>query len=118
MVSLHNILKTIIYLNLLKLTYISFETNLSLFFDLLHEGIHSFDFNKNRLFVDYNNLGDVTEESRNILESRAWAAQAYFGDTRPHTINQAKKYKDKAFNNKEKKYDVKKWDIGKFFKLK
>ena len=40
------------------------------------------------------------------------------GDTRPHTINQAKKYKDKAFNNKGKKYDVKKWDIGKFFKLK
>lgn len=98
--------------NLIRLTYASFKSNLTLFFDLIHEGLHAYDYKMN-MNMNYTMKGELTTESKNYIESRSWRTQVFFGDTRENTIFHYNKYRDLAKNSG---YDVEKWDIKKFYK--
>ena len=100
--------------NIVKLTYASFKTNLTLFFDLIHEGLHAFDFNTSTHIKYLSGTPDLTPQSLNMIESRAWKTQIYFGDNRSNTINQFDRYYSRL--SKQDQAKINNWKIGDLYK--
>ena len=66
-----------------NLTYLSFDTNLSLFYDLLHEGVHAWDHNIGN-FEAWGGIpgANVPYSLEARLEIRAYSLERYFGSIR------------------------------------
>jgi RHS repeat-associated protein len=97
--------------NLVRLSYASFQTNLTLFFDLVHEGLHAYD-HKMGTYIEYGFQGMLSTKSSSTIESRAWKTNVYFGDNRENTL---RKYNSNKSTARVNGYNVESWNVQQFF---